>query len=403
MMFDVPDEILLNIFSKLNQKELFLNVALVNKHFHRISKDPSLLKVVILEHIDNYVFESVENLLKNATMLETFIIKGGVMNKHFLLSIALQTSKVLKTVKIERQFNQNTAKVLLKHGHNIEHLDLYNANKESKYEEIIFMSNMKKLKSIKFNHFHESLNENHIRSIALDCQKLKQIKLSRVDVFSDEIMDEFCETVKSVESLHFTAFYSLKWKVKSLASVEHLTELKLHIYYTMFDVTQVSNILKVPNLEVFSFKWDHYEEKYQEGKIVLCNMFSKFKMTNLKELSVQLFHESKPLDVFKVIIEGLGFKLQTLELNCFTEPDCRGIKCLTSNNPTLSIEDVKAILKKSPNLDCLEINGRELPEQFLCEIEYKYKTKILVDQFKRIAMRRFKTFNPRFFENMIYL
>ena len=88
------------------------------------------------------------------------------------------------------------------------------------------MSNMKKLKSIKFNHFHESLNENHIRSIALDCQKLKQIKLSRVDVFSDEIMDEFCESVKSVESLHFTAFYSLKWKFKSLASVQHLTELK---------------------------------------------------------------------------------------------------------------------------------------------------------------------------------
>ena len=110
MLVNVPDEILLKIFSKLTTKQLLLNVALVNRQFYRISKDPSLLKIVILENIDNYVYESVENLLKNATKIQTFIIKESVMKKEHLLSIALQTSKVLKTVIIKNQFCQNKTK-----------------------------------------------------------------------------------------------------------------------------------------------------------------------------------------------------------------------------------------------------------------------------------------------------
>ena len=67
MVFKVPDEILLKVFSKLTQKQLYLNVAFVNKQFHRVSKDPTLLKVLTLENIDSHVYKSVANLIKNAT------------------------------------------------------------------------------------------------------------------------------------------------------------------------------------------------------------------------------------------------------------------------------------------------------------------------------------------------
>ena len=92
MAFNVPDEILLKIFSKLTQKQLFLNVAFVNKQFHRVSKDPTLLKVLTLENIDNHVYKSVENLLRNATKIGELIIKESVLNERYLIQLALQNS-----------------------------------------------------------------------------------------------------------------------------------------------------------------------------------------------------------------------------------------------------------------------------------------------------------------------
>ena len=89
MVFKVPDEILLKVFSKLTQKQLYLNVAFVNKQFHRVSNDPTLLKVLTLENIDSHVYNSVENLLKNATKIEEFIIKESVLNERYLIQLAL--------------------------------------------------------------------------------------------------------------------------------------------------------------------------------------------------------------------------------------------------------------------------------------------------------------------------
>ena len=89
MVFKVPDEILLKVFSKLTQKQLYLNVAFVNKQFHRVSKDPTLLKVLTLENIDSHVYKSVENLIKNATKIEELIIKESVLNDEYLIQLAL--------------------------------------------------------------------------------------------------------------------------------------------------------------------------------------------------------------------------------------------------------------------------------------------------------------------------
>ena len=43
---ELPDEILLRIFSHLTTSEIFKKVALVCSQFHRISKDPSVIKEI---------------------------------------------------------------------------------------------------------------------------------------------------------------------------------------------------------------------------------------------------------------------------------------------------------------------------------------------------------------------
>ena len=49
-------------------QELYFNVALVNKHFHKITKDSTFLKSVTLKDIDEYVFENTKKALGEGTI-----------------------------------------------------------------------------------------------------------------------------------------------------------------------------------------------------------------------------------------------------------------------------------------------------------------------------------------------
>ena len=403
MLANIPDEILLKIFIKISTKHLLLSVALVSKQFHRISKDPSLLKLVILENIDKYVYDSVENLLKNSTKIETLIIKGSVLKKDHLLSIALQTSKVLKTIKIEDKFCHNMAKVLLDLGQNLEYLDLSGSIGNSKYE-IIFTSNMKNLKSIKYYGLDQSFNSEHVKSISTNCHNLKQIFLPNIDSFSNELMENFCAKMKSLQSLSLHAHTKLEWNFKALTCLKYLTDLRISLYNLVLNKTQIENLAQISQLKTFCFKYSNpllviSQDEIQGTKMALKNMFCNLNMINLEALMVHITCNTEPLDIYKLLIKKIGIKLKTLTLTC-SDGFCMNL-CPKIEN--LSVEDVKEIFEQASKLSHLNIVGQDLPEEFLCEIEYKYKTKIVVDHHKSKAMRRFQTFNPKFFENMTYL
>ena len=64
MISNLPDELLVKIFSHLTTQDLLQNLALVNKKFNQISMDANSLKVIALKDIDEYVFEDVKNVVK---------------------------------------------------------------------------------------------------------------------------------------------------------------------------------------------------------------------------------------------------------------------------------------------------------------------------------------------------
>ena len=100
MIFKVPDELLMKIFSNLKTQDLLQNVAFVNKKFNQIAMDADLLKDVALKDIDEYVYKDVENLLTRSRKLTKLVIKQNVLNPDQLIKVAFEKNKALKHLEI---------------------------------------------------------------------------------------------------------------------------------------------------------------------------------------------------------------------------------------------------------------------------------------------------------------
>ena len=401
MVSNVPDEILLKIFSKLTQKQLLLNVAFVNKQFHRVSKDPTLLKILNLENIDSYVYDSVECLLKNATNIEKVILNESVFNEVYLIELAFQTSNVLTTFVVETKLTKSLAKVLSEHGQKLEHLDLTNCTFENGNEIVNYLKSMTNLKTIKFKqHFSNTYSSDELISMVSNYKNLMEATLPNIEKLSNEFMDNFCCKVKdTLTKLEVFCFMHLYWDFQALGLSEKLTHLELSLISVKLNMTQARNLGKIQNLKSFLLFSDRTTQ-FQEGTAAMSNLFSNLPISQLNTLGVYLACESKVVDVFRFIIPRLGKNLKKLGLACYSMKNCLKV---CPNNEALKMDDIRTILDKCPNLKVLQINGRDLPEQFLCEIEQKYKVTLRVLPHKDKAMRRFKTFNPRYFEKLTYV
>ena len=74
---DLPDEVLLNVFGYLSTHEVLKHIALVCKHFQRLSKDSSLIKEIYLKPlIDESSQEYIYEALGRSRCLHTLILKG---------------------------------------------------------------------------------------------------------------------------------------------------------------------------------------------------------------------------------------------------------------------------------------------------------------------------------------
>ena len=74
---ELPDEIILRIFSHLTTAEILNKVALVCSQFHRISKDPCVIKDVYLRpNVDNSQEIYITNALSRSRNLRSLTLRG---------------------------------------------------------------------------------------------------------------------------------------------------------------------------------------------------------------------------------------------------------------------------------------------------------------------------------------
>ena len=74
---ELPDEILLRIFSHLTTSEIFKKVALVCSQFHRISKDPSVIKDIYFRpNLDTSQQSYIKDALERSRELRSLTLRG---------------------------------------------------------------------------------------------------------------------------------------------------------------------------------------------------------------------------------------------------------------------------------------------------------------------------------------
>ena len=232
-------------------------------------------------------------------------------------------------------------------------------------------------------------------------RKLEEVSLPNIGYLSSNFLNSIFYGLKNtLTKLEFSSAVSLNWDFKALEYIEKLTDLTIKLHGVALNLTQVTNIGKIPNLKSFWLQNDtaHYLDRIQ-GRNGLINLSANLPFINLEMLGFSYPCYSKPTDIFRLIIGRLGRNLKILSLKCEYKDTCLN-DC--PKIVTLTIEDVKTILENCPNLQQLQIDGKNLPEQFLCELEYKFNLRLCLPPHKGVSVRRFKTFNPRFFEKMTY-
>ena len=74
---DLPNEILLRIFAYLSSYQVLNVIALVNKLFNDLSKDPSVLQEInLLPNLEEEDQESIINAISRSRCLKTLKLKG---------------------------------------------------------------------------------------------------------------------------------------------------------------------------------------------------------------------------------------------------------------------------------------------------------------------------------------
>ena len=257
MILNIPEELLLKIFSYLTTQDLLQNVALVNRTFKKVAMDADLLKIIVLKDIDEHVYQEAENVLAKARRLQKLTLKLNVLNPERLVKVAFATSKGLKSLDIIGHFTSDLALSLRENGQQLEHLDFSKMRTTIELDTLLNMTHLRNLKVLKCVYrWPFQYKDIIIRSLTLNCQQLEEVEFPDISFVTNEILEEFCMGLKnSLRKLSIHCLSVLQWTFQSLSIMERLTILDIHAAFNLtFTEDQIRNLANIPLLKEFSLR-----------------------------------------------------------------------------------------------------------------------------------------------------
>ena len=188
----LPDEVLLKIFRYVPQTCLFQNVTLVNRRFNNITKDPSLLKhLIIRKRVDREVFKSVQASLGRLHLLQKLELPGNLQyysnELEPTIMILLENCPYLEhiaIVKTECQFSEDIMFLLRSLGKNLHYLDLRKVT--IKAEALFHATRMAKLKTLLLGKMCQ-ITVRHFKSIAENCEELETLAIEGTEIRNEAV------------------------------------------------------------------------------------------------------------------------------------------------------------------------------------------------------------------------
>ena len=390
MILNIPEELLLKIFSYLTTQDLLRNVALVNRKFQKVAMDADLLKIIVLKDIDEHVYQEAENVLMKARRLQKLTFKQNVLGSDHLIKAALKTSQNLKTLAILGKISEDFALSLCENGQQLEHLDFSKMRTAIDYSALMHLTTLKNLKTLKISSFRCPFQTEHIQSLTSNCQLLEGLEFPIPLSNTHEILEELSKVLKStLRRLTLYCPSEIQWTFESLSTMEKLTTLDITTPFNLkFTEDQITNLAKIPLLEEFSLigQWFFTDEMIEN----LVQLFTGMKIENMKSLTVEINCNPSARKILKIIALRVGARLQKLKVQCCFEQWCNET-CPTSIG--FDLADVSAILKKCTYLKELTICGKELPQTLLWDIVNKHGINLKLDKISEKALKRYSKTN----------
>ena len=284
----LSDEIILIILSFLNQYELHQTVALVCKKWFHLSRDPTLLKKMVLKGDTFGKTEHIVDILSCATLLEDLRIRCRDDAVILLQTVAQFSGRRLQKVQINYcpSLTEECTSLLAKNCTNLKSVNIDGTGTISDIA-TSHLTRIKYLQNIDLFNCKYVLPE-HIMNIAQNCDSLQKINLGEVTRLNDESIDMLLRLRKGSlkvlvldgEDLSDNAF-------SNLSSCDKLEEFDLSFAENLGSrvLKQISNLTKLKRL------------RYSRGKLLTKNDFiAAFDTKNLSGLTDIDFSECNNFD-----------------------------------------------------------------------------------------------------------
>ena len=185
-LFDLPDEVLLQIFSNLSTYDILRHVAIVCKKFNVITKDSSLIKEIHLKICHSgkiggiqlgHTCELIETL-ERSKGLTKFVIEDRKYYAEYLIIKTLQSCPKLNHLEIIRcHLSEEGMEKITEFGKRIKFFNITSIE-NPKRGEMTRVSHVTKLKQLR----HLSLNRCHFESddlkfLASNCEELQSLEI----------------------------------------------------------------------------------------------------------------------------------------------------------------------------------------------------------------------------------
>jgi F-box/leucine-rich repeat protein 2/20 len=187
-VIDLPDEVILHIFSYLSTYEICHLIAPVCRHFHRLSYDPCLIRSISLKPtIDQSDVEFVVAAISRSRCLSSLVIKSR-QDAEFLASTAAKNCPRLEKLEIiycNKLSDDCLASIVDSEvGQSLKSLNLECTPLSTHWgtSQVTKLANLTSLNL--FNcRFFDSF---HLAAIAYNCEKLEKLNLEEVTHLSEE-------------------------------------------------------------------------------------------------------------------------------------------------------------------------------------------------------------------------
>ncbi|XP_069675548.1 F-box/LRR-repeat protein 14-like isoform X8 [Periplaneta americana] len=330
---DMPDELLLEIFSNLNNEDLAMSVRHVNCHWREVSQDDALWKNRIFSPEFEMRDEEISRRLKNMPALRALVLQRGTNTRILVRDLCSSCKDIVHLeFKYSHKISNAKMKCIVKNLPNIVNLSIPLPRQHHQLEFASFLGQFQKLTTLGFTdkYFH-SVVDGVLKAIADGCPCLQNINLGRYK-FSDEDMKYFLER-KGPHLLSFTA--SCEFSVSAHRLLCECSKLE-HLCYDI-----------------------NYSEDIQRTDMVLLS-----KLTMLQHLTLSFFRENQTRGIPSIFHKHSLSKLVALRIEYCDglEPDvllnCSQIKSLGVSGLEV-IDDCFQHIGKCIKLEYLDISGCE--------------------------------------------